>query len=166
MALQYRDANIHDLKTIVEIYNSTVPGRMVTADTSPVTVESRMNWFHQHEPAHRPLWVVEDDGKTVGWVSYQSFYGRPAYQETAEISIYLKENERGKGYGKKILQHAMDSCERLGIKTLLGFIFGHNEPSLKLFKHLGFEAWGNFPRIAKLDGIERDVVIVGKRINP
>ncbi|CAJ9431411.1 phosphinothricin acetyltransferase [Burkholderia pseudomallei] len=48
--------------------------------------------------------------------------------------------------------------------TALGFIFGHNEPSLRLFARYGFTAWGTLPRVAVLDGIERDLVIVGKRL--
>lgn len=60
----------------------------------------------------------------------------------------------------------MDACAGLGIKTLLGYIFSHNLPSLALFKSKGFEQWGLFPQIALLDDIERTVVIVGKRINP
>lgn len=163
--LSYRNATIDDLSKIVEIYNSTVAGRIVTADTEPVSVESRIKWFNDHEPLKRPLWIVNDDEKIVGWVSFQSFYGRPAYRYTAEISIYLDPDMRGKGYGKEILQYAINKCGGLEIKTLLGYIFGHNEPSLKLFKKLGFETWGTFPRIAELDNIERDLIILGKRIN-
>jgi phosphinothricin acetyltransferase len=37
---------------------------------------------------------------------------------------------------------------------------------MNLFKKMGFETWGTFPRIAVLDNIERDLIIVGKRINP
>jgi L-amino acid N-acyltransferase YncA len=162
--LQYRDAVIADLPRIVEIYNSIVAGRMVTADTEPVNVESRIAWFNAHDPHFRPLWMVMDDNENIGWVSFQWFYGRPAYNGTAELSIYLDEKVRGKGYGEKILQHAMDSCGALKIKTLLGYIFAHNLPSLKLFRKLGFADWGHFPRIAELDGVERDLIIVGKRI--
>jgi phosphinothricin acetyltransferase len=53
---------------------------MVTADTEPVSVESRQRWFDEHNSANRPLWVIEDKAKEmVGWVSFQSFYGRPAH---------------------------------------------------------------------------------------
>src|SRR5690606_23011258 len=90
LALQYRDATVDDLETIVRIYNATIAGRMVTADTAPVTVESRMEWFRSHQPETRPLWVVLSRKEIIGWVSFQSFYGRPAYQATAEISIYLE----------------------------------------------------------------------------
>ena len=165
MALKYRDASINDLPRIVEIYNSIIGSRMVTADTDPVTVESRLEWFKAHDPHHRPLWMVMDGEENIGWVSYQWFYGRPAYNGTAELSIYLDEKARGKGFGEKILEHAINSCERLKIKTLLGYIFAHNLPSLALFRKMGFSDWGHFPRIAILDGIERDLIIVGKRIN-
>lgn len=164
--LVFKDATLEDLSRIVEIYNSTVLGRMVTADTEPVTVESRLKWFHEHSPDKRPLWVIHPEGSNeiIGWVSFQSFYGRPAYNATVEVSIYLDEAVRGQGVGKLALNYALQSAPKYGIKTLLGFIFAHNEPSLKLFKSFGFEEWANMPNIAELDGVERGLIILGKRI--
>ena len=159
-----RDAREGDLPAIVAIYNSTVPGRMVTADTEPVTVDSRRLWFREHSPGSRPLWVVEEKGEILAWLSFQSFYGRPAYRATAELSIYVSESSRKCGLGSMLLEKAIAECPRLGVMTLLGFIFGHNEPSLRLFEKYGFEQWGFYPRIAELDGIERDLVIVGRKI--
>jgi L-amino acid N-acyltransferase YncA len=161
-----RDATIDDLPAIVDIYNSTVSGRMATADTEPVTVQSKEQWFYEHSPHFRPLWVAEYKGKILGWLSFQSFYGRPAYHATAEVSIYIHPENRKKGLGTHLLEKAIAECPRLKIKTLLGFIFGHNEPSLKLFERFGFEKWGHLPSVAELDGIERDLVIVGKRVTP
>ncbi|HEY5826372.1 MAG TPA: GNAT family N-acetyltransferase [Cyclobacteriaceae bacterium] len=163
--MTHRNATLQDLDTIVSIYNSTIPTRMVTADTVEVTVESKINWFHEHSENKRPLWIMEKDNKIIGWVSFQSFYGRPAYDNTAEISIYLDKAARGKGLGKEVLKYVMERCEKYKIKTLLGFIFAHNEPSLRLFKSFGFEQWALLPNIAVLDGIERSLTIVGKRIN-
>ncbi|WML39326.1 N-acetyltransferase family protein [Neobacillus sp. OS1-2] len=159
-----RDAELHDMPKIIDIYNSTIASRMVTADLEPVSVESRMNWFNDHSPTFRPLWVVEMDGSICGWVSFQSFYGRPAYHATAEISIYIDQDFRGKKLGKFLIQKAIDACPKLEIKTLLGFIFGHNEPSIHLFHRFGFEKWAHLPNVAELDGIERDLLILGKRI--
>jgi L-amino acid N-acyltransferase YncA len=159
-----RDALEADLAAIVAIYNATIPSRMVTADMEPVSVESRVGWFNEHSPGRRPLWVVEESGAVIAWLSFQSFYGRPAYNATAEISIYVDEAWRGRGMGSQLLQRAIDAAPVLGVNTLLGFIFGHNEPSLALFSRYGFERWGELPRIAELDGIERDLVIVGRRV--
>ena len=162
--MHVRDATEGDLPAIVAIYNSTVPGRIVTADTEPVTVDSRRQWFREHSPEFRPLWVVEENGEILAWLSFQSFYGRPAYRATAELSIYVSESGRRNGLGSMLLERAIAECPRLGVKTLMGFIFAHNEPSLRLFEKYGFEWWGFYPRIAELDGIERDLVIVGRRL--
>jgi phosphinothricin acetyltransferase len=163
--IKFRDAQIEDLKKIVEIYNSTIPSRMATADTEPVSVEDRLTWFNNHNPTKRPLWVIEDNAnQIIGWVSFQSFYGRPAYDATVEISIYLDETQRGKGLGKQVLQYCLNEAPGFGVKTLLGFIFSHNEQSLKLFRHFGFKDWATLPNIAILDGQERGLKILGKRI--
>lgn len=163
-SIVFRLARIEDLPIIVEIYNSTIPSKMVTADTSPVTVESRTPWFKAHNPEKRPLWVVEDEGEICGWVGLQSFRDRPAYDETAEISLYLHENYRGKGLGKIILNQVEKECPKLGIDTLLALIFAHNEPSIRLFSGLGFEQWGYLPGVTRLGGVKRDVAILGKKV--
>ncbi|HEY9061834.1 MAG TPA: GNAT family N-acetyltransferase [Pseudobacteroides sp.] len=159
-----RDAQINDLKAIIEIYNSTVPGRIVTADTEPVSIASRKRWFYEHSSDFRPLWVAIKDEEIVGWLSFQSFYGRPAYNKTAELSIYIAEGFRKKGIGQLLLKKALDESPRLKINNLLGFIFGHNIASLNLFYKFGFVSWGVFPGVAEIDGVERDLVIVGKRV--
>ena len=160
----FRYATREDLDAIVAIYNSTIPSRMVTADTEPVTVESRVDWFLKHTPAKRPLWVLEEESTVIGWIAFHSFYGRPAYDTTAEISIYLDQRWRGKGVGKKMLEYSIAEAHKLGIKNMLGYIFAHNDPSLKLFKSFGFDEWGSLPNVAVLDGIERSLLILGKRI--
>jgi phosphinothricin acetyltransferase len=162
--MHIRDATLEDLPGIVAIYNSTVPTRMVTADTEPVSVESRHKWFQDHSPVRRPLWVAEENGGTKGWLSYSSFYGRPAYNGTCELSVYIAPDYRRQGLGRHLVERAIAHAPQIKVNTLVGFIFGHNEPSLRLFENLGFARWGHLPKVAVLDGIERDVVIVGRRV--
>ena len=166
----HRLARPEDLPLIVEIYNSTVASREVTADTEPVSVASRQQWFDDHHPERRPLWVIHEAGdradrpEVLGWMSYSNFYGRPAYSGTAELSIYIAEAWRGKGIGRYCLAEAIAFAPSIAVHTLLGFIFGHNRPSLALFEKFGFATWANLPRVATLDGVERDLIILGKRV--
>jgi L-amino acid N-acyltransferase YncA len=164
MSVTFTHALQSDLPKIVGTYNSTVASRLVTADLEPVSVESKQNWFDAHSPERRPLWLVLVNNQYAGWMSFNSFYGRPAYDGTVEVSIYLEENARGKGLGKACLQKAMEVCPALQVKTLLGFIFDHNEPSLKLFYTMGFEKWAHLPKIANMQDAERGLIILGKRI--
>lgn len=166
----HRHARQQDLAAIVAIYNSTIASREVTADTEPVSIASRQEWFDHHNPERRPLWTIHDSADVsaepavLGWMSFSNFYGRPAYDGTAELSIYIAESSRGKGLGQYCLAEAIAHAPTLAVHTLLGFIFGHNHPSLGLFKKFGFETWATLPRVATLDGIERDLLILGKRI--
>jgi phosphinothricin acetyltransferase len=161
-----RDAQRTDLPAIVQIYNASIPGRMATADTAPVTVASREAWFAEFEPARRPLWVwtAGPEDHVAGWVSLRSFYGRPAYHATVEIGVYVDPAARRRGVARGLLAHAVAEAPRLRIRTLLGFVFGHNTPSLALLGQAGFAAWGRLPAVAELDGVERDLVIAGRRV--
>ena len=160
-----RDATEEDLTAIVDIYNSTIGDRIATADTEPITVESRLSWLQNRDFRYRPIWVIETDKLIVGWLSFNNFYGRPAYSHTAEISIYVAANYRRRGIGNQLLEHAIATCPQLRIKILLGFIFAHNQPSLNLFQKYGFEQWGLLPQVAQLDERERDLAILGLKVN-
>ncbi|AFY32727.1 GNAT family N-acetyltransferase [Calothrix sp. PCC 7507] len=160
-----RHACEFDLPAIVAIYNAAIPSRMASADLAPVSVESRLTWFKGRSPSQRPLWVMEVEGAIAGWLSFQSFYGRPAYNKTAEISIYIAPAFHRCGLGRQLLAQAISESPSLGLKTLIGFIFAHNQPSLKLFETFGFQPWGHLPNVAELDDIERDLVIMGLRIS-
>lgn len=163
--MNFRNADLKDLDRIVEIYNSTINDRMATADTSFQKVEDKTNWFNNHNSESRPIWMVEDDNKNVlGWVSVQDFYGRPAYSGTAEISIYLAPEQRGKGLGKKILDTTIDKCRNLSLHTLLGFIFAHNGASIKLFSNAGFTEYGLLPDVALMDEKAYSLCIMGRKI--
>src|SRR5687768_15688616 len=139
--MNIRDATGLDLDEIVRIYNEAIPGRRATADTEEVTVAERAGWFAEHNAQSRPLWVFEEQGVIVGWLSLQSFYGRPAYQATAEVSIYVSSSYRGRGIGRRLLREVIARHGEFGISTLVGFIFGHNQASLHLFGSEGFERW-------------------------
>ena len=158
--MEIRDASLPDLPAIVEIYNSTVPSRMVTADPEPISVESRRAWFYEHE--RRPIWIAEVNGEIAGWFSFEDFRKKPAYHATAEVSVYVAEKHRRQGVGRRLLEEAIRRAPALGLKTLTAGAFAHNGPSLRLFE--GFERWAYYPRVAELDGVERDLVVMGLRL--
>ncbi len=164
-SLRRRDAGESDLAQIVEIYNSTVPSRMVTADTEPVTIESRRAWLLERDPKKRPLWVAEEGGELVGWLSLGNFYdGRPAYHATAEVGVYIKDGHRGRDIGQRLVGEAIEYAPELGIETITAGAFAHNEPSVKLFEGFGFEKWTHFPCVAELDGLKKDLVVLGLKV--
>lgn len=159
-----RYATINDLPAIVRIYNTSIPSHMATADLEPVSVSSRRGWFEFHSPNKHPIWVIEVNNVVAGWLSFQAFYGRSAYDGTAEISIYIASEYHRQGLAKQLLAKAIKYSPNLGLQNLLAFIFGHNHPSLSLFEQFGFQTWGKLPKVALMDGVEYDLIIMGLRV--
>ena len=153
-----------DLASIVEIYNSSIPGRSATADLEPVSLDSRREWFSKHRADRHPLWVFDRNSKVVGWLSLAPFYGRPAYSATAEMSVYVAPEYHRQGIAAALLSEALARAPSLGLRAVLGFLFAHNLPSLNLFHKFGFQDWGHLPEVAELDGVRRDVLILGCQV--
>jgi L-amino acid N-acyltransferase YncA len=167
MACMIRNADASDLPAIADIYNAAIPGRLATADTEPVSLASRQSWFQDRDFSRHPIWVFEDAGqdkRIQGWLSFKPFYGRPAYSATAEVSIYVDPNAQRAGVATRLMEHAIERAPELRLATYLAFVFAHNGPSLALCRKFGFEQWGHLPGIAVLDGTDRDLLILGRRI--
>lgn len=160
----FRDAEHADLPAIVAIYNAAIPGRLATADLTPVSVESRKAWFTAHGAQTYPIIVAALDCKIIGWGALSTFYGRPAYRRTAEVAVYIDPAYARQGIGQNLTLELLNRAKQLGFKSLLAFIFAHNEPSVRLFARNGFTLWGHLPRIADMDNRERDLDIYGLTI--
>jgi L-amino acid N-acyltransferase YncA len=169
MRFVHRNAEAEDLPRIVEIYNFAVATRESSCDLEPATVASRQESFSKHSPAHRPIWVAEDtDAPEQGVVGYLGFFHfmneRPGYYITADLAIYLHPNYQNKRLGTHLLSEAIRHAPSLGIEVLAVTIFASNQPSIELFTRHGFERWGYMPRVARLENVERDLVMLGRRL--
>ena len=170
-------ASDEDLSEILVIYNQSIAGKQATANLTPVTSEERTAWFAEHlNSATRPIYVVRavdkgiDSDKQkelspiVAWGSFSDLYARPAYHISSEISIYLHKDYHGQGLGSLLAHWMLEQAPSLGIYNIVALIFAHNQPSLKLFRKLGFEQWGYMPQVCDMNGFIADVVMLGKSL--
>jgi phosphinothricin acetyltransferase len=165
--LHIREATEADLPAIVDIYNQSIPAGWSTADTQPITVASRVEWFRKFDPAKRPIWVAEADGTVIATAYLSSFYGgRPAYDATAEVSMYVATAYHRRGIGRRLKRWVIDQCPRLGVTTLLSMHFDHNEATRRINESMGFEPLGHLTEIAVVRGQKRGLVISALRIPP
>ena len=162
--MRIRNARESDLPAIIKIYNAAIATRMATAQLEPVTTEDRRDWIKQHQPDRHPFWVLEINRQVAGWLTLKPFLPRGAYRGTDEVSVYVDVEFRRRGVARTLLEEAISRGPALQIRAMVGLIFAHNKPSLKLFEQLGFEKWGLLPRIARLDDDERDLTIMGRHV--
>ena len=168
-----------DLPAIVEIYNAALPLGMASGDTEPVPLESRFIWFKAHQRKQRPLWVVEPFSHStdnllmaggehmrsvLGWMCFSDFQGRPAYQHSAELSVYCHPTMQRKGLGSFLMHAGLALAPGLEIKTVLAEVLGHHTAAIRLFEKFGFQPWAQLPGVAEIGGVERDLLVYGKRL--
>ena len=157
--MQARRATSDDLPGILEIYNDAVLNTTATYDYEPRTLEQRRQWFEERQRDDYAVFVAEDEaGRIVGWSSLNPFHARPGYRFTAENSVYVAADQRGRGLGKLLLGPLIDAAQTRGLHAIIAAIDAENEASLRLHARFGFEKVGHFKQTGFKFGRWLDVV--------
>jgi phosphinothricin acetyltransferase len=143
-----RSATINDLAAITEIYNAAIHTTVATFDTTPKSIEEQKVWFESHGTKY-PIVIGELDSITIGWASLSPYSDRCAYSDTAEVSVYVAENHRGKGFGRKILEEVIKLGHHGGLHVLIARIAEGNEKSIHLFETMGFTNVGVLKEVGR-----------------
>jgi phosphinothricin acetyltransferase len=143
--MQVRPATRADLPGILEIYNDAVLNTTATYDYEPRTLEHRTQWFEDHQRDGYPVFVAVDaGGRVVGWSALNPFHARMGYRFTAENSVYVAADVRGKGIGKLLLAPLIEGAKARGLHAIIAVIDADNEASIRLHAAFGFEKVGHF----------------------
>ncbi|HTP56046.1 MAG TPA: GNAT family N-acetyltransferase [Thermoplasmata archaeon] len=132
-----RPATARDVPAITAIYNDAVRTTTATFDLEPRSLAAGRGWFRSHGRRH-PVLVAVRDGVIVGWASLSPWSDRPAYDRTAEVSVYVDAGARGRGIGRRLLARLVREGGRRGLHTLLARVADGNAVSLRLHTSLGF----------------------------
>jgi len=156
-----REAISQDIAAVTEIYNEAILKTVATFDTQPKTVEGQKPWFEGHDSKH-PIIVAEQDSKVVGWASLSRWSDRCAYSDTAEVSVYVREEHRGKGVGTELMRRILSQGRKAGLHTVVARIAESNEASIRLHEVFGFEHVGTMREVGRKFGKLLDVHLMQK----
>jgi L-amino acid N-acyltransferase len=154
-----RPAHMDDLPAITDIYNDAILKTTASFDLEPKTLDQQRGWFEAHGAKH-PIVVAEEDGFIVGWASLSRFSDRCAYEGTVEDSVYVREDCRGKGIGRALLEAIVAEGRRVGVHTIIARIVGGNDCSIHLHEALGFFTVGVMKETGRKFDQWLDVVIM------
>jgi len=162
--LNIQQAKKNNLDGIVEIYNQAILNTTATFDIETKTVENQTEWFNSHDERF-PIIVALINNQQVGWASLSHWSDRTAYADTAEISVYVKEDFQGKGIGKTLMKRIIDIGYSSKIHTIIARIADGNERSIKLHLGLGFTKIGLMKEVGFKFGRRIDVQFMQKMMN-
>ena len=154
-----RKATINDLEAITVIYNDAIINTMATFDTQPKNLEEQKVWFDRHD-SKRPILIAEMDGDVVGWASLSEWADRCAYSDAAELSIYIRKENRGKGIGKNLLEVTLQEGKKVGLHTIIARIEKRNEVMIHVLEKYGFVRIGVMREVGRKFGKLLDVVLM------
>ncbi len=157
--VQIRKATKADLLQMLEIYNEAVQNTTATFDTNPRTMEKQIQWFEEHKANH-PIFVAEENKTIVGWASLSPYSDRCAYDSTAEISVYIHADHRGKKIGSQLLEIATLEGRNVNIHTIISRITTENLSSIHIHEKIGYSHVGTLKEVGTKFGKLLDVQIM------
>ncbi|HVQ54310.1 MAG TPA: GNAT family N-acetyltransferase [Thermoanaerobaculia bacterium] len=147
-----------DWDEVRRIYAEGIATGNATMETAPPPWES---WNEAHRPDCRL--VARDGGRMLGWAALSRVSERCAYGGVAEVSVYVSQEARGRGVGRRLLEELVRASEEAGIWTLQAGIFPENAASLSIHQHCGFRVVGVREKLGKLGSAWRDVALLERR---
>ncbi len=160
-----RKAIIADLVEINDIYNQAVMHGTQTADTEPISLKKRREWFENHNIDQYPVFVFEIDKKVVGWLTLSAYRsGRKALESVAEISYYIHKDFQGCGIGSQLAKFGIEIAPTYNFENLVAILLGSNSVSVKLLEKFNFRHWGTLPGVAQFANQKVDHLYYGLKL--
>lgn len=156
--VQARAMRPEDLEQVRVIYAEGVEGRGATFETEvPEASVLAARWLVDHR------WVAERGEQVLGWAAVSPISTRACYAGVGESTVYVASAAHGSGVGRLLLEHLVGAADAGGLWTLQASVFPENLASLHLHHGAGFRTVGVRSRIARLDGVWRDTVLLERR---
>lgn len=161
--MEIRLAQVSDAEATRQIYNAEVTGSSVTFDLVPRTLPEQEQWLQARSGAHAVLVAVEND-EVVGFASLSPYRDRPAYATSVEDSVYVRNDFRGSGTGRALLEALVELATQHGFHTVIARIVGGHEASIALHRSVGFEMVGTEREVGRKFNRWLDVVLMQRML--
>ena len=115
--MKVRQAEVDDAEEILEIYKPYVENTAVTFEYTPPSLEEMENRILERKGKY-PFLVLENDDRILGYAYLSPFKERDAYNWSAETSIYLRLNQRGRGLGTILLEALEKEARKMNLLSL------------------------------------------------
>ena len=162
---QIRPGRNEDLPAITAIYGHHVLHGTGTFETEPPTLADMTARRADVAARGLPYLVIEEAGQVLGFAYSQWFKPRPAYRFSAEDSIYLHPDARGRGLGRLLLERLGQEAQAVGVRKLIAVIGDSaNAGSIGVHTACGFTPAGVIRSCGWKFGRWLDIVLMEKTL--
>jgi phosphinothricin acetyltransferase len=133
-----RPVKISDAQSILDIYNHYVLNTVVTFDLEALSLNDFKAKINSIVPQY-PFLVFEENNEILGYAYGSKFRPKPAYNQTVESTVYVKQGEHGKQIGTRLYAELLRLLKLDNCHVVLGVLTLPNENSVKLHEKFGFK---------------------------
>lgn len=145
-----------DAAAIAAIYNHYVLTTTISFEEAPVGVDEMARRI-EDVGARLPWYVLEREGRVLGYAYATPWRVRSAYRFSVESSVYVAPEHAGQGIGKRLYRHLIEDLRARGLQVVIGGIAQPNAASVGLHEALGFRKVAHFERVGRKFGRAIDV---------
>lgn len=163
--MNIRLATPNDAQQLLEIY---APYVLDSTFTFEYDVPTRQKFAQRIATtlATHPYLVAETDGLIQGYAYAHPLNERPAYQWSAEISVYVAANTKGQGIGKQLYLAIEEILKAQHVGQIIAAITANNHHSVAFHEHMGYRLVGTLANVGFKQGQWLDVVWLQKNLTP
>jgi len=160
------DAERHHLPAITKIFNYYILHTNARFETSPFSLEDRLQWFSQFAAGSRyQLLVAVEDGEVKGFTGSQPYRTGPAFCQTVETTIYLAPDWARRGVGSQLYARLFDLLAEQELHLAVAGIALPNAGSTALHENFNFQRVGVFGEYAIKNGQYISTLWMQKRLS-
>ncbi len=141
-----RPVNNNDTEQILDIYKPYVE-RTSTSFEYVVPTKDEFSERIKKVTSFYPWLVYVEQDKILGYAYASKHREREAYQWSADVSVYLREEARGKGIGTELYSYLFSLLKEQGICNLYAGISLPNAASTGLHEKMGFKKIAEFHNV-------------------
>lgn len=133
-----------DVSGILAIYNPFILSSPVTYEEVPLTNEQMWERIQKYTKQFPWLVAINEDKDVIGYAYASQHRERAAYRWCTDVSVYVKEGDRGKKLGEKLYTELFSILRKQNYHIAYAIISLPNEASVGLHEKMGFTYVGTF----------------------
>ena len=157
---EMREASEADVPAINQLVNWYIRGTTVNWSWEERPLEEAYAWFASHRPPYHPIYVIVENGELLAFGSLSSFRAKPGYWPVAENSVYVRQDCKGRGFGRVLMEKLIAHARNSGLRAITAWISDDNTGSILFHEKLGFYHTGTMPGVGEKFGRRLGVIIM------
>ena len=166
MSVRLEELQESYLPFVKEIYDYYTLHTTAVYSIRPVSMEDIRTFLPVHDPVYRSYLIKSPGDETIGLCYFNRFKPREAYRITVELTIYLRREFTGKGYGSDAMEQLEEIIRAGGFHNVVALVGGENEASIRLFEKCGYACCAHIKEAAEKFDRKLDLKIYQKILNP